>query len=331
MSRRRKTLLLGAVTLFLAGCLLTGCTSKEERLEKEEAYRQIGINAMEEGDYTAAMDAFNSALEQANGIGTNEVDICYYKAAAQFASGNYEGAVETYDALLEHDKKCSNTYFLRGCVYLKINESNKAKEDFKAAVKYAEDDEIYLSIYSSLNGAGYEADAKNYLEEALKKKSGRDAKSYTVKGKIYLIKEQYDKAKEEFTTAIEKGDTEANLYLAQAYEALEKPEKAQSCIDAYVNAYPKSSVAYNELGKKAMEEGDYAKAISSFSEGLEAEEVTNEQELSSNLIAAYEYSGDFETAKAKMQEYLANYPEDTAAAREYLFLGKNQTEEKSTE
>ncbi len=327
MSRRRKLLRSGILMLVLSGCLLTGCTSKEERLEKEEAYRQIGINAMEEGDYAGAIEAFNSALAQAKGIGVNEVDICYYKAAAQFAAGSYTGAVETYDALLEHDEKNSDTYFLRGCVYLKNNESGKAKEDFKAAVKYAKNDEIYLSIYSSLCGAGYEQDAKDFLEEALKKKAGRDAKNYTVKGRIYFIKGQYENAVEELTAAIEKGDAEANLYLAQAYEALEEPEKAESCIDVYVEAYPKSSVAYNQLGCQAMEAGDYAKAISCFSEGLELEEITNEQELRSNLIAAYEYNGDFETAKAKMREYVADYPNDAAAAREYLFLGKNRDEE----
>ena len=40
---------------------MTGCTN--ERKENQTAYRQIGINAMESGDYAGAVDAFNSALE----------------------------------------------------------------------------------------------------------------------------------------------------------------------------------------------------------------------------------------------------------------------------
>lgn len=331
MMKKRNILFAGGVMLLLAGSFFTGCASKEQRLEKETAYRKIGLNAMEEGDYAKSIEAFNSALEQAKGIGANEVDICYYKAAAQFAAGDYTKAVETYDALLEYDKKNADAYFLRGCVYLKKNESDHAKEDFKKAVKYAANDEIYLSIYNSLAGAGCTEDANAYLEEALGKKAGRDAKNYTVKGRFYLIKEQYDNAVEQLVKAVEKGDVEANLYLAQAYEALGNSTEQEKCIDAYIKEYPKSSVAYNKQGLNAMESGDYETAISEFSAGLEADEVTNEQELRSNLIAAYEYNLDFDKAKELMQAYLADYPEDEAAAREYLFLNKNRNEENSTE
>lgn len=331
MIRRKKYLLIGTITLFVVVMGFAGCTSKQERLEKQEAYRKIGINAMEEEKYIEAIEAFDTALEQASAIGANEIDICYYKAAAQFAVGSFNSAIETYNALLEYDDKSSDTYFLRGCVYLKTNESAKAEEDFAAAVKYAKDDEIYLAIYNSLNGAGYEAEGKVYLEEALEKKTGRDAKNYTVKGRIYLIKEQYKKAVEELTTAIEKGDAEANLYLAQAYEALEKPKTAEQCLDVYIKEYPKSSVAYNQLGYKEMEAGNYEKAVSYFGKGLELDEVTNEQELRRNLIAAYEYSGDFESAKAQIEEYVQNYPEDISAARENMFLNRNGNEATSTE
>ena len=75
-----------ALTL-LSFTLMTGCTN--ERKENQTAYRQIGINAMESGDYAGAVDAFNSALGQCIGkITENELDICYYKAAAQYAGGD---------------------------------------------------------------------------------------------------------------------------------------------------------------------------------------------------------------------------------------------------
>ncbi len=145
MRGKKRYMLAG--TLFCMGlALANGCSTSEERLEKEEAYRQIGLNAMEEGDYEEAEEAFNNALDEARGLGANEVDICYYKAAAQFASGSLTGAIETYDALLEYDKKNADAWFLRGCVYLKNNESDKAKEDFDKAIQYASDDEMYLHI-----------------------------------------------------------------------------------------------------------------------------------------------------------------------------------------
>lgn len=329
--RKRKTCLWIEITVLSAVCLfMAGCTTKKERMEKEEAYRTIGIQAMESGDYTAAMEAFDNALEQAQGIGANEKDICYYKAAAQFAAGESGDAIDTYNALLESDDENSDAYFLRGSVYLKMNESAKAMEDYDKAIQYAEDDEIYLVIYNSLKGAGYEAEAKEYLEEALEKKAGKKARNYTVKGKIYLLKEMYPEAVEALTTAVEKDDVEANLYLAKAYEASGEDTKAEACIDAYIKVYPDSSVAYNQQGREKMQEGNYAEAISEFTQGLSLEQVTNEQELRSNLIAAYEYSGDFEKAKELMKAYVEDYPEDEAAAREYLFLGKNRNEEQDT-
>ncbi len=325
---KKKACLWIEITVLSAACLLmAGCTTKQERLEKEEAYRTIGIRAMETSDYTAAMEAFDSALEQAKELGANEKDICYYKAAAQFAAGNLSDAIETYNALLESDDENSDAYFLRGSVYLKMNESAKALEDYEKAIQYAEDDEMYLVVYNSLTGAGYEAEAKDYLEEALEKKAGKKARNYTVKGKIYLLKEMYPESVKALVTAVEKGDVEANLYLAKAYEASGEEAKASACLDTYIEVNPESSVACNRLGKQKMEEGNYAGAISEFTKGLELEQVTDEQELRSNLIAAYEYSGDFEKARELMKEYVEDYPQDEAAAREYLFLGKNRDEE----
>lgn len=328
MIKRKKACLWIEIAALAAACLfMTGCTTKQERLEKEDAYRTIGINAMESGNYTEAIEAFDSALELADGIGANEKDICYYRAAAQFASGDLNDAIETYNALLESDDKNSDAYFLRGSVYLKMNESIKALEDYEKAIQYAENDEIYLVVYNSLTGAGYETEAKDYLEKALEKKAGKKAENYTVKGKIYLLKEMYPEAVSSLMTAVEKGDVEANLYLARAYEASDEAAKAEDCINAYIEVNPESSVAYNRQGKKKMEEGNYEEAISEFLKGLELEQVTDEQELRSNLIAAYEYSGDFEKAKELMEEYVVDYPSDAAAAREYLFLGKNRNEE----
>ncbi len=322
MNKAKKYLLTGSVLLGMTMLTLTGCTSKEKRLKKQEDYRKIGITAMENGDYIAAQEAFNKALSESKRIGANEMDICYYKAAAQFAAGSLTDAIETYGILLERDDENGDVYFLRGCVYLKNNEIAKALEDFSNAVEYAEDDEIYLEIYNGLSGAGYEAEGQAYLNEALEKKAGKKAKNYTVKGRIYLIKGKYDSAAEQLKTAIEKGDVEANLYLAKVYEAQGDAASAGKCIDAYIKEYPKSSVAYNQMGKQALESGDYASAVEYFHQGLALEEVTNEQELRSNLIAAYEYSGDFTSAKTEMEAYVKDYPADTAAAREYLFLNR---------
>lgn len=139
-----------ALTL-LSFTLMTGCTN--ERKENQTAYRQIGINAMENGDYAGAVDAFNSALGQCIGkITENELDICYYKAAAQYAGGDSAGAVDTYTAIIDYDKKAADAYYLRGCVYLKQGNTEGAVSDFDEAVKNNSSDyELYVNIYENLS------------------------------------------------------------------------------------------------------------------------------------------------------------------------------------
>ena len=61
-------------------------------------------------------------------------------------------------------------------------------------------------------------------------------------------------------------------------------------------------------------------ALKYFQMGLKNKDAVNKQELMKNEIAAYEYSGDFESAKKTMQAYIKEYKSDEEAVREYTFL-----------
>ena len=73
-----------ALLACAAACMLSGCGQKTNTTD-QEAYRQYGINCIESGDYQSAVDAFQKALDQSHGkVTAAEIDICYYKAEAQF-------------------------------------------------------------------------------------------------------------------------------------------------------------------------------------------------------------------------------------------------------
>lgn len=327
MNKKKLTYITALTMLSLT--LITGCTN--ERRENQTAYRQIGINAMESGDYAGAVDAFNSALGQCIGkITENELDICYYKAAAQYASGDSEGAVATYTAIIDYDKKAADAYYLRGCVYLKQGNTESAVSDFDAAVRYNSDDyELYVNIYENLLAYDMTEKGEEYLNKAFDIK-GNSAEDYAWRGRIYYYLGQYDNAMTELNSALDKESVIANLYIAQVYEAQSDSENAEVYYQNYVNSGAADSEAMNSLGEIEMAKGNYSGALTYLQQGIAMENVTNRRELMQNLIICYEYTFDFNSAWNIVQEYVQAYPDDASAQREYIFL-KNRVDASTAE
>lgn len=314
----------------LSAILLSGCSN--ERLEDELAFRDIGISDMQKGDYEGAIVAFGSALALCNGEITNtEIDICYYKAAALYASGDVDGALETYQALIDYNEKDGNAYYLKGCLNLQKGDTKTAVSDFSNAVKYNGNDfQLYIGIYENLTAHNMKEQGEEYLNKAFDIK-GSSAENLAFRGRIYYLLGQYENAKEELTAAIEKESKEANLYLAQVYEAQEKMEEAEKYYQAYTASGAADSVAMNALAEIEIGKGNYAAALDYINQGLAMENVTNRAKLLSNQIVACEHTGDFATAWEVVQEYITLCPEDAAAQREYIFLKNRQMKEEVPE
>ena len=310
---------MAAMTVLLAGCT-------NERLEDELAYREIGINSMQSGDYEGAIAAFDSALSKCvGGIGATEVDICYYKAASLYANGDIDGAMQTYKALIDYDSQEGNAYYLRGCLKLEQGDGDGAVSDFDNAVKYNSDDyQLYVSIYENLCGTNMKEKGEEYLNKAFKIK-GNTAEDLCQRGRIYYLLGQYDNASEELLAAIDKKSAQANLYLAQTCEAQGDTQSAENYYQAYVASGVADSVAMNALAEIEIAKENYAGALDYLKKGLAMDQVTNQRDLLANQIIAYEYTGDFNAAWSVAQQYIKLYPDDAAVQREYIFLKNRQT------
>ncbi len=309
------------ILILLAGALLfSGCNDKE-KLEKQDAYRQIGMNCMAEGKYEDAVKAFQSALDQSLGkIGEREIDTCFHKAEAQYLNGELEEAIKTYTALIEYDEKNADAYFLRGCLYLKEGQWESAFEDFNTAtVSNKKDYELYIQIAELLKADNRKEEAEKYLQKGLEI-SGKTAEDYVGRGRIYLLKSDCPNAKKELEQAIEKNSTEAALYLGQVYMLEGNSEKAGQFFEEYLANNEGNIKALESLATLEMEAEEYKKAITHIEAALSSEGEKNEQNLRRSLIQAYEKSGQFELAKQEMERYVEDYPHDEEAAREYEFL-----------
>ena len=236
------------------------------------------------------------------------------------------GAVDTYTAIIDYDKKAADAYYLRGCVYLKQGDTESAVSDFDKAVKNNSSDyELYVNIYENLSAYDMTEKGEEYLNKAFDIK-GNSAGDYAWRGRIYYYLGQYDNAQTELKSALDKESVIANLYIAQVYEAQGDTENAEVYYQNYVNTGSADSQAMNALGEIEMAKGNYSGALTYLEQGIAMENVTNRRELMQNLIICYEYTSDFNSAWNVVQEYVQVYPDDASAQREYIFL-KNRMEQ----
>ena len=163
----KKITVLLVCLLCAGGILLAGCGSKAK--ETLEDYRASGIEELQNGNYAKAVADFEQALSESDKkLSEEETDTMLYLALAQYKNGDYEGAVKSYKAIMSADDNDYRPYYLRGCVYLKQEDVDAAKEDFAMALNLEGDSlELYISIYENLREAGEEAAAGKLMEGAL--------------------------------------------------------------------------------------------------------------------------------------------------------------------
>jgi len=285
-----------------------GCGTKDTK--EQDAYRQYGITCMESGKYEDAVKAFQNALGESIGhIGEKELDICFYKAKAQALDGKTKDALATYNAIIKYNKD-ARAYYLRGDLYMDMGEEKKGRADFESAVQQGKKNyEIYIGIYESLSRHEKKDEGQKYLSAAMEIK-GDKPEDELYKGRIsYLLGENKD-AISYLEKAKEHKQMLASYYLGLAYDANGDSDKAKKCIAEYIKSGVATSYDLYELGMQEMQDGNYKNALTYFNSGLELEKVPNKQNLMKSAIAAYEYSGDFDSAKKMMKEYLKAYPDD---------------------
>lgn len=307
-------LTLSSMLIFSMGA----CGQKDHK--EQDAYRQYGITCLENGKYEEALTAFQNALDQSVGkVGEREIDICFYKAKAQLASGDTDGALETYNAVIDYNKD-ARAYYLRGNLYFDQGKQKEACGDYEQAMKKSPKNyELYIGIYQSMKDHDMEAEGQKILNKALEIK-GNKPQDQLYKGRICYLLNDTEHAIDYLTKAKEGKISLASYYLALAYEQGGESEKAKACIKEYLDSGTATTYDLYELGNNELEQKDYEEALTYFNAALAMEEVPNRQSLMKGAISAYEHSGDFASAKKMMKDYLSKYPSDEDAKRESTFL-----------
>ncbi|MCR4612067.1 MAG: hypothetical protein K5644_09240 [Lachnospiraceae bacterium] len=297
---------------------LSACTTSKER---QEQFKADGVAALNKGDYAKAVELFNEALSFSEGsVDDGEIDICYYKAAAQANNNDAKGAAQTYTALMEYDEDNPYPCFLRGSVYLKSGEKSAAIEDYKEAIKRDEENwDLYIAIYENLSAMNFENEAQEFLNIALEK-SGDSKDECIARGRMYALMKQYDAAKTAFEKAKDKGSEDADIYLANMYLEQGKESECDKILETYKDKSDISSLACNAIAGMEIKRGHPEEALAYVNMGLDKFSVDNRKDLLRNRVAAYEYMGSFSEAFTYATEFLQEYPNDVDMTREVSFL-----------
>ncbi|MDO4617251.1 MAG: tetratricopeptide repeat protein [Lachnospiraceae bacterium] len=345
MSNRQKmlgVLLTGLLFLGAAGCTqqdsgaydqamealnLGNYNLAEEKLAEAElsddrpaeAARGMGILSLARGQYQEAMEYFEAAIEYAGAKNKTFIrDVKLYQAETFLAEEKLDEAEELCRELLEEGKS-GKAEIILGRICLLQEDPEAAQEHFTASVSAEQSYENYLAIYDLYVNASMEADGAVFLEQALTL-TPSDAEDYCSQGQVYYSLGETELAKTSFARAIDLGSTEAVPMMGSLYLENQEIQAARSMYQSYLNEAVRPAIAYNGLALCDLAEGDYDAALANISKGLAEEDTEIRESLLLNEIAAYEYKLDFQTAKSKMEEFLAEYPENEAAVRENLFL-----------
>ncbi len=313
--------------------LCTGCSS--ERKESQLLLREQGIAYLENGEYEKALTAFQSALDESLGeINETALDICYYKAEAQYLSGDAEAAAATYTAVINYNND-PKAYYLRGNLYyslyqpvepdltssqMSVDYEAMALADYEQAAKYEKSDyELYIGIYESLLAHDKEQEGIEYLNKGLALK-GDSAYDKMQKGWMNFLLGKNEEALTLLKAAAEGKELEAYYCLAEVYLAMDDMENATNNMNAYITCGIADSYKLFHIAEAQLSKANIDMAITCLEAALRLEEVPNKQVVMKTLVIAHEQNNNFVAARDVLTDYVELYPEDEEAARELTFL-----------
>ncbi len=289
--------------------------------DKVQAYRGLGIALMGQAKYGEAVEAFNNALAATDDKMPQTVqDILQYKISCQYRLKDYEGTVETADALTEMDDKLVMAYFYRGAARLNLGNLDEAEANFDYAVSLdPENYKLYLDIYSVYEEAKLSGVGDEYLQTALGIAPESTEDHYNV-GRIYFYLEEYDEAANALIVPVQESYEPALALMGQIYLARKDYDNAKAIYNQILSMDSESKDAYNGLALCAIAQSDPDTALNFIAQGLSLEGEDGKQELYFNEIVAFEKKLDFLTARDKCRTYVEMYPTDEEGVKELKFL-----------
>lgn len=282
-----------------------------EYLNKALALKDSKDNGLNKGMiYYYLGDTTNALTELSKAKAAGDIKANLYLGKVYELTGDIQSAVSLYEEYLASGEKVSvtvteNNSQAEESISTQKDTADSDEEDADSSDKTAEDDK---QAEGEANGTDETADNKD--EAADKNETDSKDKEEDSKDKVEDDKDAGNNASDSSKSDKEETDNKTG----------NTGTDKNSTTTLMVSSVDDAGSVYNTIGLCRMEEGNYDEAISNFALGIAVNEGETVQELMFNEAVAYEYKGDFKTAKQKMKNYIAKYPNDNKAAREYEFL-----------
>lgn len=285
----------------------------------EDVLRGMGIACMGLGDNEGAADAFEKALSMAGIVpGDKEIDINYYLGSAYYKLGRYEDAKKVYDAILTVRRNDPDALVMLGTVEMALGDESSMVKDYRKAVDEDPSDvDRIVQVFQKMQENGYAEEGRKLLKAL---QSGSTSYSAYDLGRLAYYSGDYETARDSLEKVRDSGGYQCAILLGQTYEALGDYNYAANVYQKYNEKDSTHAEVYNQLGLCYIKMGKYDDALKAFQKGLDIGSDEMKQSLTFNEIVATEYTGDFEKAASLMKDYIAAYPGDKSAEREYQFL-----------
>ncbi len=158
-------------------------------------------------------------------------------------AGDYDSAKEELNEAIDHNPDLPEAYMLRGYLYMSLGENENAGADFdyvEAHIKDFSDDENKYQAYLNIGNYRYqvgEYDAAIKAFTIVEDADLGDSELYNAIGLAYLALDEFDQAKEYFTSAIDEQADNFYAYgnLARLFLELGEPEVALNEINSALN------------------------------------------------------------------------------------------------
>ena len=309
-----------------AGEYQAAADSFEQAVEEKEkavpAYRGLGLAYLGLARYEEAEEAFQQALDHADGkMPKTVLDLKKYLASVEYHLEDFETVKLICDEILQEGGKVTgDVYFLRGASMLMLGMEEEARSDFDMAVQLDPNNyDLYMNIYECYDQCSRSGVGYAYLQSALNI-HGEDQEDAYQRARIYYYLGDYETARGILIDPVENKYEPAMFLMGDVYLATGETARAKSIYQLIQATYGDSAHCFNGLAMCSITDKNWEEALNLISQGLAMDDAEYRQELLYNEIAAYEGKEDYATALEKTKEYTARYATDPRGRKELTFL-----------